>query len=181
MATPRMTLYRDSWGSPYANHLYIIGNSDILKMIEEGAELITGVNIDVARDGVNVYWNVSYGGHWTLVNIPQQAYPSESYPRGRRPVDRFFYLPILEGEEYEGRLYEGRKKSLSIYKILITVEGISQIEPIDVEIWGEFASDITEEQNSCEGSQENRSSSSVQEETEPDSQMAMALKKAGLI
>ncbi len=177
-----MISWYDSWASPYAQELHIIGDRKLLEQIEESeAEIIVGVCIDTAKSGVKTYWRVGFGGEWVLVKVPGYL-RLDGYRDGRQPVDGMKYLPILPGEMFTGYMSFGKRRTFARYAVTLTVEGVT-LTPVDLETWGDRAKDITV--NSVNPAFEpapiaaTTAATSVVEQDE--SPIAIAMRKAGLI
>lgn len=172
--------WRDSWASPYAPTLHLVGDEALLGLLagSDWPEVIPGVAIEVAKDGNNVWWRLTYGGDWVLVKAPGSL-QLEEYPRDRQPVDGMGYLPVHNGERFEGRMWHGKNRSQSVYSVVLTAEGAA-LTPIDRHKWGDRAYDVT-------GSDFHIESMVYEVKPEPDTDnvpdgaMAEALRRAGLV
>ncbi|TSC66571.1 MAG: hypothetical protein CEO22_49 [Candidatus Berkelbacteria bacterium Gr01-1014_85] len=173
----------DSWASPYAPELHIIGDNNLLDLLEMSeVEKIAGVSIVAAKSGNKSYWRVGFGGEWVLVKVPGYL-RMDNYATGRQPVDGMKYLPILAGESFTGHMSLGKRRTFSRYAVTMTSEGVT-LTPVDFEKWGDRAKDITV--NSVNPTLEpaptatpKAAATSVVEQGE--SMMAIAMRKAGLI
>lgn len=133
----------DSWASPYAPELFLVGDDSVLDTLSghNGPELIEGVTIEVVTSGNKCYWRVAIGGDWVLVKVPGNL-QLEGYPQPRQPVNGMQYLPVRPGEVFSGRMSVGKNRTRAFYSVQLTEKGVS-LTPIEQDRWGDRAYDMT--------------------------------------
>ncbi len=180
MAAVELVRISDSWASPYAPELYLMGEESLVSMMSGrgGPDVVRGVGIETAKSGNKTYWKLSFGGDWVLVKIPGRLM-LEGFLNNRYPVDGMCYLPILPGEKFEGRMSVGKNRRRSVYGAVLTEVGV-ELTPVDRHTWGEIAGDITGK-SLHEPLTFTASPQASADEPEEDGPMAEALRRAGLI
>jgi len=139
MATPLLNqIWFDSWASPYAPELYLLGDDEILGALKGTEEIIRGVKVEVASSGNKRYWRLSFGGDWVFVKVPGRL-RLEGYPSERYPVDGMMYLPIHPGEHFEGKMAKGVHGSYAVYAVALDESGARVLGPTDVNEWGKMS------------------------------------------
>ncbi len=189
MEAPGLIHWAGGGASPYWPTLYLTGQQELVSLLTtDRPEVVRGVGIEMASDGVKKYWRVKFGGDWVLVKTPGYL-NLEAYPRERQPVGQMPYLALKPGERFGGRMGYGKNRSYSCYSAVLTEEGVT-LTPIERERWGDRASDITLWNKPQEVVS---TASAVKAEVEPvvwydskpegeeETEMERALRKAGLI